>query len=184
LTPRDRDRDWRGNSGDAEQGIAMTKRRLGMAAMGRHRGRRLLAASVAAAIAGAGAAAHAQSNAARPEQLIGIWRGTSLCTDRVAAPACHDETVVYEFTAGSQPGTVHWMADKVVNGQRERMGELELTFDETGPCWKAEFSSPRVRSVWCLVVEGTRLQGTARLVPGDEVVRKVDLRRMEDRDAG
>ena len=85
--------------------------------------------------------------------------------------------MVYELTSGSQPGTVHWTADKIVNGQRERMGDLELTFDTVGACWKAEFKSPRVRSVWCLVVQGARLQGTARLLPSNEVVRKVDLRK-------
>jgi hypothetical protein len=139
--------------------------------------RRLLSACVAAVIAGAGAVGHTQSNAPGPEQLIGTWRGTSVCTDRVAAPACHDETVVYEFTAGSRPGTVRWSADKIVNGQREPMGELELAFDRTGACWKAEFSSPRLKSVWCLVVEGARLHGIARLLPGNQVVRKVALRR-------
>ena len=38
-----------------------------------------------------------------PAELIGTWRGTSTCTDRVAAPACNDETVVYEFSAGPKP---------------------------------------------------------------------------------
>lgn len=112
-----------------------------------------------------------------PAQLIGVWRGTSTCSDRVAAPACHDETVVYEFTAGSKNGTVHWAADKVVNGERARMGDLELTYDKTEACWKAEFSSPRVKSVWRLVVEGNHLTGTARLLPGNETVRKVDARK-------
>jgi hypothetical protein len=148
-----------------------------MAGMAGRYGRRLLAACVAAVSVGAGAVGHTQSNAPGPEQLIGVWRGTSVCTDRVAAPACHDETVVYEFTAGAQPGTVHWTADKIVNGQRETMGELELAFDKSGTCWKAEFNSPRVRSEWCLVVEGARLQGTARLLPGKQTVRKVNLRK-------
>jgi hypothetical protein len=70
-----------------------------------------------------------------PAQLIGVWRGTSICTDRVAAPACHDETVVYEFT------------------------------------------SPRVKSVWRLSVDGARLSGTARLLPGNKTIRKLDLRK-------
>ena len=112
-----------------------------------------------------------------PSQLIGVWRGTSSCTDRVAAPACHDETVVYEFTAGRARGSVRWAADKVVNGQRQRMGELDLSYDKTEACWKAEFSSPRVKSVWRLTVEGTHLTGTARLLPGNETVRKVDARK-------
>ena len=75
---------------------------------------------------------------AGPAQLIGTWRGTSTCTDRVAAPACNDETVVYEFSAGPKPGLVHWKADKIVNGQREPMGEFDLAYDKTDACWKAE----------------------------------------------
>jgi hypothetical protein len=66
-----------------------------------------------------------------PAALIGTWRGTSLCTDRVAAPACHDETVVYELKAGARPGVVRWAADKVVDGQRQPMGgERELEYDQ------------------------------------------------------
>ena len=112
-----------------------------------------------------------------PAQLIGVWRGTSTCTDRVAAPACQDESVVYEFTAGSRSGTVRWVADKVVNGQRERMGELDLAYDTTEACWKGEFVSPRLKSVWRLFVDGRRLSGSARLLPGNETIRKIELRR-------
>jgi hypothetical protein len=148
-----------------------------MIAIARRRAMRLLGACVAAVFVSGGAMGFTQPNASRSGPLIGVWRGTSVCADRVAAPACHDETVVYEFTAGSQPGTVHWVADKIVGGQRERMGELELAFDQTGDCWKAEFNSPRIRSVWCLTVEGTRLRGSARLLPGNEIVRKVDLQK-------
>jgi hypothetical protein len=121
--------------------------------------------------------AHSAADVPGPEQLIGTWSGTSICADRVAAPACQDETVVYEFKAGSQPGTVHWTADKVVNGKREPMGEFDLNYDKAEECWKAEFTSPRVKIVWRLSVDGRRLTGTARLLPGNETVRKVDARK-------
>jgi len=110
----------------------------------------------------------------RPSELIGIWRGTSTCTDRVAAPACNDETIVYEFTAGQKPEIVHWKADKVVAGKREAMGELDLTYDTGDGCWRAEFSSPRRRVVWCLSVSGAHMNGSAWLLPGKEKVRKID----------
>ena len=112
-----------------------------------------------------------------PEQLIGTWRGTSTCTDRVAAPACQDENVVYEFTAGPKPGSVHWAADKIVNGKRERMGEFDLTYDTAEACWRGEFSSPRVKIVWRLTVDGARMSGTGRLLPGNETIRKLELRK-------
>ena len=149
-----------------------------MASMaGRHVPRLLGALGCAAVMAAMGSAAYAQSEEMGPTQLIGTWRGTSLCTDRIAAPACHDETVVYEFTAGPKAGTVHWTADKVVNGQREPMGEFDLAYDKAEGCWKAEFSSPRVRIVWRLVVDGAQLSGTARLSPDNQTIRKVSLRK-------
>ena len=149
-----------------------------MASMaGRHVPRLLGALGCAAVMAAMGSAAYTQSEGIGPTQLIGTWRGTSLCTDRIAAPACHDETVVYEFTAGPKAGTVHWAAYKVVNGQREPMGEFDLAYDKAEGCWKAEFGSPRVRLVWRLVVDGAQLSGTARQLPDNQTVRKVSLRK-------
>ena len=111
-------------------------------------------------------------------ELLGTWRGSSVCTDRVAAPACKDEVIVYEFTAGPKPGTVRWQADKVVDGKRESMGDpFEMAYDEGDDCWKTEFQSPRARVVWCLAVSGDRLTGSAWLLPGKPKVRKVDARR-------
>ena len=112
-----------------------------------------------------------------PSELLGTWRGTSTCTDRVAAPACRDETVVYDFTPGAKPGTVTWKADKVVDGKREPMGEMELAYDAREKCWAAEFRSARVRSRWCLAVDGAHLTGTGRLLPGKETIRKIDARK-------
>jgi hypothetical protein len=122
------------------------------------------------------AVAHAETQGVAAK-LIGTWRGTSTCVDLVAAPACHNETVVYVFTAGARPGTVHWAADKVVAGQREPMGEMELEYDNAEGCWKAFFTSARARTEWRLVVDGSRLSGTARLLPGNETIRKLDLRK-------
>jgi hypothetical protein len=118
------------------------------------------------------------ATAPNPDELLGIWRGPSSCTDRVAAPACRDEDAVYEFTAGPRPGVVHWIADKMVDGKRQNMGEADVTYDAAGHCWKAEVTSPRVKSVWRLVVSGSHLTGTARLLPGNETIRKLDLTRL------
>ena len=119
----------------------------------------------------------AAPEAPSPATPLGVWRGTSTCTDRVAAPACHDEAVVYEFTKGTQAGTVHWKADKLVDGQRATMGEMDLVYDAGEACWRAEFSSPQVHSVWCLVVEGAHITGTGRLLPGKQTIRKIDVRK-------
>jgi len=112
-----------------------------------------------------------------PSDLLGTWRGTSVCTDRVLAPACKDEVVVYEFTAGPTPGSVHWKADKVVDGERQTMGEFDLTWAADRTCWAAEFRSPRARTAWCLQVDGKHLTGTGRLLPGNGMVRRMEARK-------
>lgn len=82
--------------------------------------------------------------------------------------------MVYELTAGDKPSTVHWKAEKVVNGRNELMGELDLEYEASEACWKAEFSSPQVRVAWCLAVDVKHLTGTGRLLPGKQIVRRVD----------
>ena len=110
-------------------------------------------------------------------ELTGLWRGTSVCTDRVAAPACRDEVVIYEFTPGADEKAVHWKADKVVNGKREPMGEFDLVYDRPDACWKAEFRNARVSVVWCLAPAGDAMVGSAWMLPGKQRVRKVEARR-------
>jgi hypothetical protein len=119
----------------------------------------------------------AAAEAATQGAPSGVWRGTSTCTDRGALPACNDEVVVYEFTAGAKPGTVHWKADKIVDGQRALMGESELAYDTGDACWRAELNTPRVHIVWCLVVDGAHMTGTGRLLPSKQTVRKIDVRK-------
>jgi hypothetical protein len=142
---------------------------------------RISKAGVALTVALAGAALSPSGfcapEAASPAAIIGTWRGTSTCTDRVAAPACHDEVVVYEFAAGEKPGTILWKADKIVDGERLPMGEMNLAYDTGDACWKAEFKSPRSHSVWCLVIDGAHMTGTGRMLPGKQTVRKIDVRK-------
>ena len=118
----------------------------------------------------------AQVDVRKPSELLGTWRGTSTCTDRVAAPACNDEVVVYVFTPGAKPGVVHWQADKVVNGQRQDMGEFDLVYDAGAKCWSAGFGSP-VRFVWCVAVDGDHLTGTGTQLPGKQITRRLDARK-------
>ncbi len=113
----------------------------------------------------------------KPAELIGTWKGTSTCMDLVAAPACHDEVVIYDFTAGEKRGVVHWKADKIVKGERQTMGEMDLVYDAGDRCWSVTFTSPRGSFVWCLVVDGTHLTGTGKQLPGKEMIRKVDARK-------
>ena len=57
------------------------------------------------------------------------------------------------------------------------MGEIDLAYDTGDACWRAEFSSPRVRVLWCLAVDGPHMTGTGRLLPGKQTVRKIDVRK-------
>jgi hypothetical protein len=121
--------------------------------------------------------AHAAASEHSASELIGTWRGTSVCTDRVAAPACKDESVVYEFAAGAKRNSVHWKADKIVDGKRVPMGEFDLVYRPSDSCWTAEVTSPRFHMVWSLTVNGAALHGTATLLPGREVVRRIEARK-------
>ena len=107
------------------------------------------------------------------KEIVGTWQGTSTCTDRVAAPACNDEVIVYEMSAGASRGEVHQKAFKIVNGQRDLMGELDFKYSADDQCWRADFGSPRPTIVWCLAVNGSAMTGSAWRLPGKQVVRAV-----------
>ena len=110
-------------------------------------------------------------------EIIGTWQGTSTCTDRVAAPACNDEVIVYDISRASAPGTATWQAFKMVNGARDLMGELELRYSSADSCWRADFGSPSAGIVWCLSVSGTQMTGSGWMVPGKQVVRAVKAKK-------
>jgi hypothetical protein len=112
------------------------------------------------------------------DELLGTWRGTSTCTDKVAAPACRDETVVYDVRRGDKPGHAILAADKIVNDRRMPMGELEFAWDAAAACWRADFESPSMTSRWCFTIDGAALKGTARLLPGNQIIRRVDVHRV------
>lgn len=111
-------------------------------------------------------------------EIVGTWRGSSLCVDREAAPACKDEQVVYEIAAyPGKPNTVTVKADKVVDGKREFMGALDFTHEAKSGSWTSEFENSRVHTLWRLTVTGETLRGTMVALPSRAVVRKMDLKK-------
>ena len=103
------------------------------------------------------------------------WTGTSLCTDLKALPGCHDETVLYHVTNAGE-NKVHFVADKIVNGKPESMGEFDM--DVKGNRLTHEMTNGRgERALWDFTVDGDHLTGTLELLPGHTVVRKIDVRR-------
>ena len=106
--------------------------------------------------------------------VAGDWTGTSLCTNLKALPACHDETVLYHFTPRGE-NKVHLVADKIVNGKPEYMGEFDMTQDWSRLTY--EMTNRQGRALWDFTVDGDHITGTLKLLPGGEVVRKIDVRR-------
>src|SRR5258707_2715064 len=102
--------------------------------------------------------------------VAGDWIGTSTCTDRKLLPACHDEVVIYHFTPKGED-KVHVVADKIVDGKPEYMGEFDMTKEGSRLTYEMG------HALWDFHVDGDHITGTLKVLPGENVVRKVDVRR-------
>jgi hypothetical protein len=112
------------------------------------------------------------------DQLVGTWRGTSLCLDRTALPACGDEQVVYDISAPSgTPDVLVVKADKVVDGKRVFMGETTFSPDVAAGRWTSEIKTPNVHALWHLSLHDGRLSGGMLLLPSKTAVRIIELER-------
>lgn len=141
---------------------------------------RIVAAGLMALVAATAETGRADSPT---DEIVGTWRGQSICTDRVAAPACNDEQVIYDISVTpGKANTVTVKADKVVDGKREPMGALDFTRDAKEGGWTTELQTPRFHAIWLLTPSGTRMQGSLTMIPSKAVVRRIDLRK-DKRDA-
>lgn len=110
--------------------------------------------------------------------LVGSWHGTSKCVDREHFPNCHDEEVIFDAVArGTSGDTVTVRADKIVQGHREFMGELDYARGKDG-IWVAEFRNERVQIRLTLRVSGSDLIGRIIDVPSGRTVRNQALTRL------
>jgi hypothetical protein len=137
--------------------------------------RRFLAAVALAVAIGAAAVLAAPAPVA---EVLGEWRGTSTCVKSPEFPSCHDEVVVYEFrkaAAGGEKVTLD--ASKIVNGEKQSMGDLDFTYDEKQGAWTSEFSNGRVHVLWTLFVRDGAITGTLVDLPSKHVIRNVAVRR-------
>jgi hypothetical protein len=131
-------------------------------------------AALAALLTGGGFAQGPRSG------LVGTWRGTSLCLDRVALPACADEQVVYDITAPpDRPDAMTVKADKIVDGRRVPMGEVTFTPDTASGRWVSEIKTPNVHAVWHLRLHDGVLSGGMFLLPSTTPVRSIQLQRAQ-----
>ena len=114
----------------------------------------------------------------RRDEILGTWTGTSTCVDRTRHPACKDEVVVYEFREKpGAPDSVSLQADKIVDGQRVTMGELDFAWDSGEGAWLGEFRIRNNHGLWRFVVHGTSMEGTLVDLPEKNLVRKVAVKR-------
>jgi GNAT superfamily N-acetyltransferase len=134
-----------------------------------------LALALALALSAAGAA---RADPSAGDRILGEWRGTSVCTNLELAPACKDETVRYVFTrkAGSVD-LYHVVADKLVAGAFETMGEFDLEYSDADGTWFHELDAPRCpKCRWWFRIEPDELVGGAATASG-QAIRKVVARR-------
>jgi hypothetical protein len=125
----------------------------------------------AMAVSGANRQAHP------PSELLGRWRGTSICTRADWNVACHDEEAYYDAQPGDAAGHVLLHGYKMVNGKPEFMGDLDFTYDPALRAWTSEFQSTRVHSKWIFEIAGDELHGRAVSLPSLRIARDIHVRR-------
>ena len=110
--------------------------------------------------------------------IIGSWRGTSLCVDKVHFPACHDEQVIYDVQGKrTSSDTVTLRADKVVNGAREFMGEFDFS-RKPDSTWVTTYENPRIRMRIVLWVRGSQMTGVMTDEPSARRIREIAVARL------
>ena len=95
-------------------------------------------------------------DSARLANLVGVWRGTSLCTQRPSS--CHDEIVVYRITRINAGDSLSVDARKIVNGQEDEMGVLSCRIVSG-----TQISCTMPQGVWYFTVRQDSLVGELRL---------------------
>ena len=132
--------------------------------------RSLLAVMILLAGAGIAQATPTKSNGST-DQLLGEWRGRSLCVT-TTRPACTDETVSYRIhrpKAGVDDFTLE--ASKLVDGKFESMGAaLECSFEPT----RQQLLCPMGDSRWQFRWDGKQLVGTLLDASGPFRLIRVD----------
>jgi hypothetical protein len=123
----------------------------------------------AGVLAAVGMVAAQQANA----PVLGTWKGESLCT--VKPSACHDEVVVYEIKPSSdKKDHLTVKADKIVDGKRQWMGDLECGYADGTGVLTCELDNKK--GVWSFNVQGDAMTGTLKLADGT-LFRKVSAKR-------
>ena len=134
-------------------------------------------ALAAATLIGAASLAFA---AAPKAEILGIWRGESICVKSAEFPACQDESVEYDVYDAAG-GKVHLSAYKYAGSEKVLMGEMDFTYDESIGSWTSDFQTARYHGLWTFTVAGDALTGTLVDLPSKHKVRDVAARRQTSR---
>ena len=115
----------------------------------------------------------------RAGDIIGRWRGSSICVKIESNRACHDEEVLYTFAASpDDPKRIRLKAEKKVGGEFGWMYDMDFTYDPDSGTWNSEFKTRRgQRGIWSYAIEGEVMKGTCTMLPEKTVVRNVLVRR-------
>ena len=132
----------------------------------------LVSVAVASLLA-AGAGAQSPSRQAAATNLVGVWRGTSVCLVRPSA--CNDEITVYRITRTKASDSLTMDARKIVRGEEEEMGVLMCGVASSG-----SLSCAIPHGTWQFRVHGDSLIGELRL-PDDTKFRDVRAARSPER---
>ena len=120
------------------------------------------------------------TSTARAQQspIIGSWHGSSTCADREHWPACHDEEVIYDVVArAGVRDTVTLSADKVVNGVRVPMGDLDFA-PAADSTWVSEIATGKSRGRVVLRIVRDHMTGTLMDIPTGRTARTLVLDRV------
>ncbi len=118
-----------------------------------------------------------RADEAHVNALAGTWGGSSICTNRHAAPDCKDERVIYTITPAKAADTVTLKADKVVGGQAETMYELPFSYDTAKDNWISEIDTKSFKGRWSISLVGGHLYGSLIDRASNAMIRRVSLTR-------
>ena len=114
---------------------------------------------------------------AQQADIVGSWRGKSLCADKAHFPACNDEDVIYDVARkGTSRDTVTLRADKIVNGKRDFMAEFDFVRAPDGS-WVTGFHNERVDIRIVLRVKDGQMTGVMTDEKSGHKVRDISLER-------
>ncbi len=109
--------------------------------------------------------------AASADPIRGTWEGTSLC--QVKPSPCHDEHVIYRIkpTAARR---YRIDAYKLVAGQEQFMGPVEVSFDPAARQLSGAVGRDRTMGQMRLTLRGTHMTGRMTLKDGS-LFRLIDV---------